>query len=451
MALIELDLTAQPDLTPRSLPPAHRYRLPGLLLALVLALVLGGAAPGQAVLWRYLGLVPSSGGPEAPFQLAGGRIWTMATDGADRLATAWSIDEPPRPLWTARFPTRVVGPDQVGFGSVDAQPAGDVVLLSDGPAITAVDARTGRTRWTSPVVVTPLAGHQVGVQQVQQFRPGTVYDQSSGDPGMIYFSSTGEPHTEPPTRSEVRGLDLRTGRSLWSVSAPGSVNMFVAPGDDPAVLVLSSGRLERRDGGAGTLQRQIAMPRLGGSGPSSGELIDGLLLVHWSDLGHEIAYDPVTLAQLWERDLPEVLLDPANCVDVLCAGGQSALDVLDPATGAARWRAGRNVDLMASSGYVLEVDSRSSDPVRLADPATGRSRVDLSGWRLDVSGPEGVPLVVIRTEVKPLTSAFAVVDTRHDVLQPLGAVTGAVSSCLADGQHVVCRGDDGLRVWAYRS
>jgi outer membrane protein assembly factor BamB len=451
LALIELDLTAQPDPMPRSLPPAHRYRLPGLLLALVLALALGGAAPGQAMLWRYLGEVPASGGPEAPFQLAGGRIWTMATDGADRVATAWSADEPARPLWTARFPTRVVGPDQVGFGSVDAHPAGDVVLLSDGPAVTVVDARTGRIRWTSPVEVTPLAGDRIGVQQVQQFRTGTVYDQKSGDPGMIYFSSTGEPHTEPPTRSEVRGLDLRTGRSLWSVSAPGSVNMFTAPGDDPAVLVLSSERLQRRDGVAGTLQRQIAMPRLGGSGPTSGELIAGLLVVHWSAVGREIAYDPVTLAQRWERDLPEVLVDPANCVDVLCAGGQSALDVLDPATGAALWRAGRNVDLLAGPGYILEMDSQSADPVRLADPATGRSLVDLSGWRLDVSGPDGVPLVLIRTEDKPLTSAFAVVDMRRHFLQPLGTVTGPVSSCLADGKHVVCRGDDGLRVWAYRS
>ena len=119
MALIELDLTDRPDTAPRLLPPARRYRFSGLILAAVLTFALGGAVPDLPGLWRYLGSVPAPGGPDAPFQVTGGRIVTMNSDGVNRVATAWAAGDPPRRLWTTRFPTRVIGPDQVGFGAVE--------------------------------------------------------------------------------------------------------------------------------------------------------------------------------------------------------------------------------------------------------------------------------------------------------------------------------------------
>jgi outer membrane protein assembly factor BamB len=288
------------------------------------------------MLWRHLGTVPAPGGSETPFQLTGDRVYTVASSGARRVATAWALDEPPRKLWTTSFPTRVVGPDEVAFGGVDATQTGAFVLLTDGPATTVVDAATGRRRWSSPVQIVPLAGGRIGFAQYMTFRPGTVYDQDSGEPGSLYFSSTGEPHVEPPLRTEVRGVDLATGATVWSVSVAGSVNVFPAPGATPAVLVLASDRLERLAGDTGAISRTVMLPRIGETTPAGGSLSDGLVLVGYGGYaaaGPEVAYRADTLERRWQREIPSVLFDPPNCGTVLCSGPRSALDVIDPATG----------------------------------------------------------------------------------------------------------------------
>ncbi|MBL7253737.1 outer membrane protein assembly factor BamB family protein [Paractinoplanes lichenicola] len=453
MALIELDLTAQPEPTLTPPPPAHRYRLPGLLLVVVLALATGGAAPALPVLWRYLGAVPSPGGPEAPFQLAGGRVYTVAASGTERVTTAWSLESKPRELWQVSFPARVSGPDEISWGTVDAEQAGDVVLFGDGPETTIVDAETGATRWTSPVAVTPLPGSRVGITQRHDFRPDTVYDQASGEPGMLYFSATGEPHTEPPLRTHVSGVDLADGRELWTLTVAGSVNVAVPPGDEAAALLLSSDRLRRIDGTTGAVVRSRELPRVGGIAPASGELVDGLMMVYYGRRGvvsREVAYAPDTLEQRWQRRVPSMMRDPANCTGMHCSGGRQTLDVLDPQTGEARWRAPDDVDLAKYGGYVVEVGIESGMPVRLVDPATGATRVDLTGWRAEVVGESGQP-IVLRRSLDAGASAFGVVVARRDEIQPLGVTGGPVSDCSSDARHVVCRTDGGLRIWAYRA
>jgi len=454
LALIELDLTARPDAEPTSLPPAHRYRLAGLLAAAVLVIALGGAAPAVPWLWRQLGTV-SAPGLETPFELAGNRLFTFVEAGAERVATAWQIETAPRHLWTARFPVRVAGPNDVAFGGVHATPAGDVVLLSDGPATTVVDARTGELRWTAPVPVTPLPGGRIGVTESQHFRAGTVYDQNSGRPGPLYFSATGEPHTEPPTRTDVRGVELATGRTLWSVPARGSVNVEVAPGDEAAVLILSADRLERRDGDDGALLRQVPVPRTRQDGDAggelvSGELVGGRVLTHYGFLdGIEVAYAPDTLRELWTRRMPRIMLDVPKCVDVLCYGDRKALDVLDPATGRALWRGADDVDLAQRAGYVLET-TEAGAPRRLADPRTGATRVDLAAWRGEVLGDPDEP-IVLRHQPSRTVNEFGVVRPGRDTVQPLGVVQDRLFDCVAGERYVVCRVDGGLRIWAYRS
>ncbi|MGK5678536.1 outer membrane protein assembly factor BamB family protein [Actinoplanes sp. URMC 104] len=449
--MIELDLTAPADQTPSSPPPASRYRLPGLLLAAVLTLVAGGAAPISSVLWRYLGSVPSPEGAESPFQLAGGRAYTVAGSGADRVAVAWSLTGAPRKLWTARFPIRVTDPDAMSWGGLQAEPAGDVVLLTDGTDTTVVDARTGATRWTSRIYVTPLPGRRVGVVQDNEFRANTVYDQASGEPGTLYFSATGEPHTEPPLRSEVRGVDLATGRVLWTVAAAGSVNVAVPP-DDPGILLLSSDRLQRIDGGTGQVVRTTPLPERNGTGPTGSELIDGTLTVYYGRGGavsDEVVYAVDSLEQLWDRPVPEITRDPANCGGVHCSGNTQALDVLDSRTGEVRWRAPADVDLFRHGEYVGELGSDSGLPVRLVDPATGATRIDLSGWTIETA-PSSRPLL-LRRSAGDGASAFAVVPAGRGRIQPLGTAGGALSDCTADERHVVCRVGGELRIWAYRA
>ncbi|MBM2617797.1 PQQ-binding-like beta-propeller repeat protein [Actinoplanes sp. LDG1-06] len=453
MALIELDLTAQPDQTLTPPPPAHRYRVPGLLVVFVLVLAAGGAAPVLPVLWRYLGAVPAPGGPEAPFQLTGGRVYTVAAAGTERVTTAWDLTGSPRKLWTVTFPARLSGPDEISWGTVDAEQAGDVVIFADGPDTTVVDAGTGRIRWSSPVAVTPLPGGRVGVVQEHDFRADTVYDQASGEPGMLYFSATGEPHTEPPLRTHVRGVDLSNGRVRWTLTVAGSVNLTVPPGDEPAALLLSSDRLSRIDGETGRVVRSTPLSRDKGRAPASGEMVDGLMMVYYGHRGvvsEEVAYSTATLQRRWSRPVPEMMLDPANCTGMHCSGGRQALDVLDPGSGEVRWRAPTDVDLTKYGGYVVEVGIESGLPVRLVDPGTGVTRVDLTGWRAEVVGEAGQP-IVLRRSLDAGASAFGVVVPDRDTIQPLGVTGGPVSDCTSDARHVVCRTDGGLRIWAYRA
>jgi len=451
LALIELDLAAPPDPRPGSRPPVRHYRVTGLILAAVLLLAPGGASTGAPTLWRYLGAVPAPSGTETLSRLAGDRVYTMTTADSMRIATAWQAAKPPRKLWTIRLAARVAGPDAVGYGGLEARPAGDVVLLSDGPQTTVVDATTGAVRWSSPVGVTPLPGGRIGYTQTQVFRPGTTYDQDSGAPGPLYFSATGEPHTEPPVRTEIDGLDLRTGKTVWTSSAPGSINVFTAPGAAPAVLVLASDRLERLDGATGATQRSVPLPRVGADGPAGGTLTDGLLVVRYGDFafdGQEAGYAADSLAKRWQRPVGEVLLDPPDCGDLLCAGPRDALDVLDPATGRAAWRAPAQVDLDERNGLVLERLAHATAPLRLADRATGATRLDLTGWAAALTAGDGEPLV-LRRSLPGGKSAFGVV--LHGRVQLLGVSAEPATDCAADGRYVLCRGHAGLEIWAYSS
>ncbi|MEU4241421.1 PQQ-binding-like beta-propeller repeat protein [Actinoplanes sp. NPDC026619] len=449
MALIELDLTARPDQTPTAPPPAYRYRLAGLILAVVLVCALGGAAPGGSTLWRYLGAVPPPGGAETQSRLVGDRIYTISGSGGERVTTAFALEPKPHELWTVRYPGRVIGPDDVGFGGVDARQSGGTVLLSDGPATTVVDAATGRIRWQSEVAITPLPGGHVGIAQNQVFRDGTLYDQDSGDPGLLYFSSTGQPHVEPPVRTEVRGIDLVSGDTRWTTALPGSVNVLTSGAD---LIVVASDRLERIDGGTGAIRRQITLPKIGADRPVGGELVEGMVLIYYGQSGSadlDVVYAPDTFARLWQRATPEVLLDPPVCGKVLCSGPRAALDVLDPATGRTRWRAPATADLDLVGGYVIESHANALAPIRLADPVTGAVRVDLAGWNAEITGATGSP-IMLRKALSAGRSAFGVVLADRDKVQVLGASAGPVSECSSNHAYVLCRGNDGLEIWAYR-
>ena len=51
---------------------------------------------------------------------------------ADRVATAWQVADPPRKLWSIRYPARPTSQDDIGFGGADAQPEREVgVVLVD--------------------------------------------------------------------------------------------------------------------------------------------------------------------------------------------------------------------------------------------------------------------------------------------------------------------------------
>ncbi|HEY0531488.1 MAG TPA: PQQ-binding-like beta-propeller repeat protein [Actinoplanes sp.] len=449
MALIELDLTAQPGPAATSLPPARRYRTAGLVLAVALAFVLGGAAAPDAPRWQFLGAIGSPPIPESPFQLDGDRVYTAGGLGDDRTVSAWSLAKPPVKLWSVRVPARQIGPDQVAYGDVRARTAGDVVLITDGPQTTAVDARTGATEWHTAVGVHPLAGDRFGLVQDPKFRPGTDYNQAGGAPGDLYFSATGVPHDEPPVETQLRGVDLRTGATAWSASAPGSVVFF----DDPSgVVVLASDRLTLLSATTGAVLRSTALPVLAGQKPRSGRLVGDLVLISYGedrgDARSLVAYSVRTFQQLWRVPQAKELVDPGACTGLVCADAPSGVSVLDPATGRALWHA-PGLDLVRLGADVLEQDTGTSDAVRVADPVNGNDKLWVKGWHSDLAMADDSPLLLRRTD-ESRASVFALVEDDPVALRPLGETHGAVGDCATDSSFVVCRGTGVLQVFSYR-
>jgi outer membrane protein assembly factor BamB len=449
LALIELDLTARPGPAPTSIPPARRYRTAGLVLLLVLTFVLGGGAAPDALRWQFLGGIPSEPIPESPFQLDGDRVYTAGGLGDNRTVSAWSLAKPPVKLWSVRFPARVVGPDQVAYGDVRAKRVGDVVLITDGPETTAVDPRTGATEWHTAIGVHPLSGGRIGLVQDPKFRPYTEYNQAGGAPGDLYFSATGVPHDEPPVKTYLRGVDLRTGVTAWSASAPGSVVYF---DDASGVVVLASDRLSLLSTSTGAVLRSTALAPLDGQVPQAGRLVGDLALISYGEDHGDgrslVAYAVPSLRRLWQVPQARVLVDPGTCVDLVCADDRSGVSVLDPATGRTLWHAAGS-DLVGVGHDVLQQDTGTSDAVRVADPRNGDEKLRLRGWHSDLTTTDGSPLLVRRTD-ESRASVFALVQDDPVALRPLGATRGAVSDCATDASFVVCRGTGTLQVFSYR-
>ncbi|MEV6843986.1 PQQ-binding-like beta-propeller repeat protein [Actinoplanes sp. NPDC051411] len=449
MALIELDLTAQPGPVPPSIPPARRYRTSGLVLAVALVFVLGGAGGPDTLGWRFLGTIASPPIPESPFQLDGDRVYTAGGLGDHRTVSAWSLAKPPAKLWSVAVPAREIGPDQVAYGDVRAATVGDVVLITDGPETTAVDARTGAARWHTAIGVHPLTGGRVGLVQDPKFRAGTEYNQAGGAPGDLYFSATGVPHDQPPVTTEFRGVDLRTGATAWTASAPGSVVYFDHPS---GVVVLASDRLTLLSSTTGAVRRAIALPTLAGQQPQSGRLIGDLVLVSYGsehgDARSLVAYSVRTFQQLWRVPQAKELVDPGVCAGLVCADAASGVSVLDPATGHTLWHA-PGLDLVRVGADVLEQDTGTSDAVRVVDPANGDDELWLKGWSSDITAADGSPLLLRRTD-DTRVSMFALVEDDPVALRPLGATHGVVSDCATDSSFVVCRGTGVLQVFSYR-
>ncbi|GIE27136.1 hypothetical protein Ait01nite_001810 [Actinoplanes italicus] len=451
MALIDLDLDALPDRpAERSPPPPWRYRHAGLALVVALLLTLGGAAPTGGTFWRELGLIPAEAGAEASIQMAGGRVFTVVSAGRNRLLTAWGLQPSPHRLWSAEVPISAsFDPVNGVFGVVRVERIDDLLLLSAGLSSTILDPATGRIRWTTPARITPVAGGTAIVTE-RIFRPGTLYDQESGDPGMLYFSADGQPHVEPPIRTEVRGLDLATGAVLWSAAPGGSVTAEATGGGDdrPAVLITASDALSLHDARTGAVLRETTLPREDGYGPGTSDVLDDVALIGYPEAGRQAGYDTRTLERLWIRDL-DPGLDSADCAGLLCAAERGEVRVLDRRTGRAAWSAPSEVDLAVRSGWVVMREPSSGTPSALVDPATGRPLLSLSGWTGEVEGFASRVLLLRRDDASGGPAFGAVLPGRPEV-RVLGVAGGSGGDCGGDDRYVVCRDVRGLRVWAYR-
>jgi outer membrane protein assembly factor BamB len=451
VALIELDLDVPPDrLAGRRTPPPWRYRPLGMALVVILALTLAGATPRGGTFWRPLGLIPADAGTEATIQLAGGRVFTVVLAGESRTLSAWDPQPSPHRLWSAEVPiSATFDPANGVFGVVRVQRIGDLLLVGAGLSSTVLDADTGAIRWTTANRITPV-GDGLAVLTDRMFRAGTLYDQESGDPGMLYFSADGQPHVEPPVRTEVRGLDLATGTVLWTATPGGSVTAEAAGGDGPAaVLITASDRLSLRDGRTGEVLRETELAQEGGTGPGTSDVLDDVALIGYPEAGVQAGYDVRTLERLWTRDL-HTDSRPDGCAGLLCASGDREVQVLDRRTGRTAWSAPSDSELAArGDGSVLLTRPDADGPGLLVDAATGAPRTDLTGWDGEVEGSGSHALLLWRDE-KGGGRAFGAVLPGSAEARYLGAAEGLGGDCGGDDRYVVCRDVRGLRVWAYR-
>src|SRR4051794_3821211 len=169
-----------------------------------------------------MGLAPLAGASTS-YQLAGGVLYTLDGNANRRTTTAWSLN-PVRRRWSVSTPLQLDASGTVIHDdAATLARAGDQLLESSAAGTTVIDPATGRIRWSTAMPLVTGGGSSAVVQDAE-FAAGTVYDQSSGAPGPLYFSADGVPHTRPPERTVLRGLELATGRERWRPTAAGSVD-----------------------------------------------------------------------------------------------------------------------------------------------------------------------------------------------------------------------------------
>jgi outer membrane protein assembly factor BamB len=438
VALIELSPETPAPPAAAAPPPAYFYRRAGLALAVLLLLALGGAAPAGSVLFHRVGSVPIA--TNGDFQLVNGVLYTMDLESEPRVLTAWQ-PETLRRLWSHRGTTT-----QDPF-YVSAATDGSVMLRS-GRGISVLDARTGAVRWNSTVAVQPV-NDRVAFVEEEIFRPGTEYDTESGDPGQLYGTNTGALHTEPALRTELRGVDLADGGTVWSLSLPGSVFTTWTGAPENAVVVLSSAKLMVLSPTTGAVLRERAVPRINGRAAGEGEVIGSTILVHYGAFGTGgpvAAYGLDTLDRLWQQDRPDPAGNSAVCPGLTCVTSSDELVVLDPRTGRERWRITDSDVLAFGSDAVLEVRAPNR-PLRTADLATGRQRTDLGWWRLYFPVEGGHAYVLSRPDDNR-TTVFGLLRQGATAVQPLGRLPDTTVQCQSLPGLLACRVADGIEVRA---
>lgn len=441
MALIELspETPAPPIATP---PPAYVYRRFGLALAALLVLALGGAAPVSSTLWQRIGLVLMSEGGD--FQLlADGLLYTVDAHAEPRVLSAWQVD-PLRRLWSYAD----TGKGEPFFVT-SATPG--VAVLRVGSSTSVLDARTGVLRWTSPGLVQQLTD-EVGLVQEERFRPGTEYDPDSGDPGRLYGTTSDTLHTEPALSTELRGVELATGRPLWSVSVPGSVYTSWTGTPTSAIVVLSADRLTVRSPVTGAVLRERNVPRVGGVSAAEGEIAGDTVLVRYGAFGEGgrvTAYALDTLDERWQQVQPNPAGSSVNCYGLPCVKTRDDLMVLDPRTGASRWRVA-GADLMAfGAGSALAVRNMNR-PLRTVDLRTGRPEAELAGWR-GYFPVDGRDAYVLSRPDQDRSTSFGLLLPGADAVQPLGRMPATTVECQPARDVIACRVGAGIEIWSYHA
>ncbi len=465
--LIELETDAVAPVGDRP-PPAHRYRAFGLGLSALLLLTLAGAVPGLAPLWQRAGIAPTAG-PDTTFAVLGDRLYVAAAGGSTRTVSAWAL-RPFGLLWTASMPA--AADDRLQLHAVPGRLLLRVLQGGRDPSTTALDERTGARAWTLPQDIEPLPGGHTGLAQEQIFNTANRYDEDSGAAGPLWFAETGEAYWQPPERSLVHGIDLADGRRRWSAQWRGAI--FAAPGAaSPASVVVVSAqpaagtpptapvvtqRLELLDADTGRLHRRRAADvvdtRRAEGRPVNAQVVDGLLVLDRADGTGSVrtAFGLGDLQQRWRLPYRDVEGRSRFCAGRPCTETPYGLWVLDPVTGAVRWKAPPSTELTARGGHAVQLDTATPTPtpLRTVNMDNGALRTDLTAWPITVTGAPETPLVLAAPDDRGGT-AFALLPSHGRYVRPLGHAGALLADCHADARVVACRSPSGVEIFEYRS
>jgi outer membrane protein assembly factor BamB len=459
--IIELDVNPAAEPAPEpGLPPAWRRVFALACAASACAVGLVAAQPRAAPRLTVVATLQTA--PLLSERVAGDTMFAIVS-GSQPTLTAYRLSDGAQ-RWDIPLPV----PDSAA--SVDVAPGGTVLVGSPDPSLksertAAVDAGTGRVLWRSRSF------------RVDQIDPGR---------GVLVFDPV---PTEVGPGRRYRQVDVRTGGELWAYEvppgwttalpdeAPGSGSerylVAVSPTGAARSVELATGReVAAADIDVGASDAAEAAPVTGGpemdrtdrsitGGPSLMVRGDELLVGHEENGRAELTgYRTDRLTPLWTLPVPSLSLRVDGCGALLCLAEAGRVRALRPDTGAVVWSGpgspgaigvlGRWLyavsDLAASYGYW-------PGPARLVDAGTGRTDLELGGWRL-VSRPDlaGRPALFELIEHGTGRVWLGTLGTGPHV-QPLGIVADLPSgTCDAGPAYIVCETiGDQIRIWRYRT
>jgi outer membrane protein assembly factor BamB len=258
-----------------------------------------------------------------------------------------------------------------GLAPVVATVAGGTVYLGASGELVALDAVTGRRRWTS--AYGPFAADAVARRYAPAVAGGTVY--------AVRNEHLGGP-------SGIHALDAVTGRQRWVFTDPGLSTPVVA--GDGLVYAATPAGLHALDAATGKIRWQVAADPTGLAAGFGQPVLDGASLYVTQSSGTLAALDAASGRPRWQRDATAdgvagqdlTLLDGTL---YYCASTYGAVvHAVDPATGAQRWKSAADPDLdpggsplAAAAGLVLVGSANTGvhdRAVTALDPATGARR-----------------------------------------------------------------------------
>ncbi|MFC6023723.1 PQQ-binding-like beta-propeller repeat protein [Plantactinospora solaniradicis] len=435
-----------PPVEPGPAHPRTARRIRTTALALAGALVLGTGGAGPPAPPRLEEIYQNRLGAGQYFQLTEDRLFVAGStpDGAGLRVVAYDLDRG-RQLWSTGYPT--------GARLASVTLAGGLVLVVDGDwrtgptRTTALDARTGRSRWSMPKLVDVLPGERTALITERVFPPGSrldPFDPASGGE-VVYFSADGR-HNAPPIGMTGRAIDLDTGRDLWSFPLRAAAMPVPAAGARPAVVLAAErgGGIEVRDLRTGAVRQRLDWA---GAIPQQADPVGNFLVLrHGSEV---TGYSADLLQRRWTRPVPVADLGIYPCGPMLCMQNGAAVEVADPATGVTAWRTNERVWLQPHGSYLIESDDNRVR--RAVDPGTGRTVIDLAGWTEERKSEEDSPLLLLRRNGNTIRTWLGVVDPGATAVRPLDPVPYVLLSCQVAPGLIACQTQLGqVRVWRYR-